>query len=90
LGNVAKHGHASHVSVELIGSSSELLLRVSDNGVGFELQNTKVATGLGFIRMKQRLRPVGGGLAIWSTPTRGSRIEARAPLNLNRSGVLRD
>jgi PAS domain S-box-containing protein len=88
LGNVAKHSHASNVCVELIGSSRELLLRVSDNGVGFELQKTKVATGLGFIRMRERLRSMGGGLAVWSTPTRGSRIEARAPLNLKRSKVL--
>jgi hypothetical protein len=80
LGNVAKHSHASNVGVELIGGSSELLLRVSDNGVGFELQKTRVATGLGFIRMKERLRSIGGELAVWSTPTRGTRIEARAPL----------
>ena len=80
LGNVAKHSHASNVSVELIGSSRELLLRVSDNGVGFEFQKTKVATGAGFIRLKERLRSIGGGLAVWSTPTRGTRIEARAPL----------
>jgi signal transduction histidine kinase len=80
LGNVAQHSHARNVSVELIGSSRELLLRVSDDGVGFELQNTKLATGLGFIRMKQRLRSVGGDLAVWSTPTRGTQIEARASL----------
>jgi signal transduction histidine kinase len=80
LGNVAKHSHASSVGVELIGSSRELLLRVSDNGIGFELQKTKVTTGLGFIRMKERLRSIGGELAVWSTPTRGTRIEARAPL----------
>jgi two-component system sensor histidine kinase UhpB len=80
LGNVAKHSDASNISVELIGSPRELLLRVSDNGVGFELQKTKVATGLGFIRMKERLRSIGGELAVWSTPTPGTRIEARAPL----------
>ena len=80
LGNVAKHSHASNVSVELIGSSRELLLRVSDDGVGLELEKTKVTTGLGFIRMKARLRPFGGELGVWSAPTRGTRIEARVPL----------
>lgn len=80
LGNVAKHSHARNISVELIGSSKELLLRVSDDGVGFELKKTKLATALGFIRMQQRLRSIGGDLAVWSTPTRGTRIEARAPL----------
>lgn len=81
LGNVAKHSHASNVSVELIDNSRELLLRISENGVGLELQKTKVATGLGFNRMQERLRSIGGELAVWSAPTRGTRIEARAPLS---------
>jgi signal transduction histidine kinase len=80
LGNVAKHAHASKIAVELIGSSRELLLRVSDNGVGFRLNTTQVATGLGLVRMKERLRSIGGELAVWSTLTRGTRIEARAPV----------
>jgi len=80
LGNVAKHSHASNVIVELIGRSRELLLRVSDNGGGVDLQKTNGTTGLGFIRMKERLRFLGGELAVWSTPTQGTRVEARAPM----------
>jgi PAS domain S-box-containing protein len=80
LGNVAKHSHARNVSVELIGSSEELLLRVSDNGVGLEPEKTRIATGLGLIRMKERLRSIVGELVVWSTRTCGTRIEARAPL----------
>jgi PAS domain S-box-containing protein len=80
LGNVAEHSHASNVGVELIGTSRELLLRVSDNGVGFELQKMRVATGLGFIHMTERMRSIGGELTVRSMPTRGTRIEARAPL----------
>jgi signal transduction histidine kinase len=80
LGNVAKDGHAGKVIVELIGDSWELLLCVSDDGVGVEPQRTKVTTGPGFIGMRERLRSIGGELAIWSTPTQRTRIEARAPL----------
>jgi signal transduction histidine kinase len=80
LGNVEKHSHAGNVSVELVGSSREMLLRVSDDGIGLELERTKVTTGLGFIRMKERLRSIGGELAVWSAPTRGTRVEARVPL----------
>jgi PAS domain S-box-containing protein len=80
LSNVAKHSHACNVGVDLVGSSREVLLRVSDNGTGFELQQTKVTTGLGFIRMTERLRAIGGELAVWSAPTCGTRIDARAPL----------
>jgi signal transduction histidine kinase len=80
LGNIAKHSHAINVSVELIGSSRELLLRVLDDGVGLQPEKTKVTSSLGFIRMKERLRSIGGELEVWSAPTRGTRIEGRAPL----------
>jgi NarL family two-component system sensor histidine kinase LiaS len=80
LGNVAKHSHAINVSVELIGSSRELLLRVSDDGVGLQPEKSKLTTSLGFIRMEERLRSIGGELEVWSAPTRGTRIEGRAPL----------
>jgi signal transduction histidine kinase len=80
LDNVAKPSHAINVSVELVGSSRELLLRVSDDGVGLQPEKTKVTTRLGFIRMKERLCSIGGELEVWSAPTRGTRIEARTPL----------
>lgn len=80
LSNIAKHSQASNISVELVGSPRELLLRVSDNGGGLDPQKKKLAMGLGFIQMKGRLRSIGGELAVWSMPARGTRIEARAPL----------
>ncbi|HEY6372491.1 MAG TPA: PAS domain-containing protein [Candidatus Sulfotelmatobacter sp.] len=80
LGNVAKPGHAIHVSVELIASARELMLRVSDDGVGLHPGQTKVTTSFALIRMKERLRSIGGVLEVWSVPTRGTRIEGRAPL----------
>jgi signal transduction histidine kinase len=80
LGNVAKPSHAINVSVELIGSSRDLLLRVSDDGLGLQPEKTNVTTSLCFIRMKERLRSIGGDLEVWSAPTRGTRIEGRAPL----------
>jgi PAS domain S-box-containing protein len=80
LGKLAKASHAMNVSVELIGGSRELLLRVSDDGGGLQPEKTTVTTSLGFIRMKERLRSIGGELEIWSAPTRGTRMEVRAPL----------
>jgi len=80
LADLTNPNHGINVSVELIGSSKELLLRVSGDGAGLELERTKVKTSLGFIRMQERLRSVGGELEVWSTPTRGTRVEARAPL----------
>ena len=86
LVNVVQHGHASKVTVHLDRESAELRLRVSDNGVGFERGAifeqgaVKTTEGLGFVRMKERIRLVGGSLAVWSQPACGTFIEVRAPL----------
>jgi signal transduction histidine kinase len=80
LVNVVQHGRASKVAVHLDRDSTEVRLRVSDNGVGFEREGIKTAGGLGFVRMKERVRQVGGSLAVWSQPACGTFVEARVPL----------
>lgn len=80
LVNVVQHGRASKVAVHLDRDSTEVRLRVSDNGVGFEREGIKIAGGLGFVRMKERVRQVGGSLAVWSQPACGTFVEARVPL----------
>ena len=79
--NVVQHGRASKVAVHLDRDSTELRLRVSDNGVGFERGAIESTAGLGFVRMKERARQVGGNLAVWSQQACGTFVEARAPLN---------
>jgi signal transduction histidine kinase len=80
LVNVVQHGRASKVAVHLDRDSRQLRLRVSDNGMGFERGPMKTAAGLGFVRMKERVRQVGGSLAVWSQPACGTFVEARTPL----------
>jgi len=78
--NVVQHGRASKVAVHLDRDATELRLRVSDNGVGFERGATKTNGGLGFVRMRERVRQVGGSLAVWSQRACGTFVEARTPL----------
>ena len=80
LVNVVQHGRSSKVAVHLDRDSTELRLRVSDNGVGFERRVLRTTAGLGFVRMKERVRQVGGSLAVWSQQSCGTFVEARAPL----------
>jgi two-component system NarL family sensor kinase len=78
--NVVQHSRASKVAVHLDRDSTELRLRLSDNGVGFERGAIETTAGLGFVRMKERARQVGGSLAVWSQQACGTFVEARAPL----------
>jgi signal transduction histidine kinase len=78
LNNVAKHSRATVVKVDLVKSDSNVTIRLSDNGQGFDGNTDR--HGLGLISMRERIRLVGGALRIWSQPSRGTRIEATVPV----------
>jgi PAS domain S-box-containing protein len=80
LHNIAKHSGASNVHVEVAAASGELTLIVRDNGAGFDVQESKAATGLGLVSMRERLHLIGGEFDIDSTPGTGTRIWARTPM----------
>jgi len=61
-------------------SFAELILRISDEGKGFNSSISDGTEGLGLLSMRERLSSVGGALAISSAPGRGTVIEARIPL----------
>ena len=83
LHNIAKHSRANDVQVEVTAASAELTLIVRDNGAGFDVQESKAATGLGLVSMRERLHLIGGEFAIDSAPGTGTRIWARTPLIAN-------
>ena len=80
LHNIAKHSRANDVQVEVTAASAELTLIVRDNGAGFDVQESKAATGLGLVSMRERLHLIGGEFDIDSAPGTGTRIWARTPL----------
>jgi PAS domain S-box-containing protein len=80
LRNVAKHAAASHVRVRLSRQPSELSLTIDDSGQGFDLNIIKGKRGLGLVSMEERLRIVGGTLAIRAQPGGGTHIDARVPI----------
>jgi PAS domain S-box-containing protein len=80
LSNIAKHSRARLARVGLDGDSSEVRLIVEDDGVGFDLEARQGKPGLGLVSIRERLHLVGGNISIRSSPSTGTRIEARAPL----------
>jgi signal transduction histidine kinase len=80
LSNVIKHSGAQKARVELLGNDFQVKLLVSDSGVGFEIDSPGLKKGLGLVGMRERLRLVGGSIAIDSGPSLGTQIEATVPL----------
>ena len=80
LRNVLKHSGAAKAKVELMGHGDQIEMCVSDSGTGFDPESSQGKPGLGLISMRERLRLVGGHLAIESEPALGTRIRARVRL----------
>jgi signal transduction histidine kinase len=75
LTNVAKHAHASRAHVELGRAGAEIVVVISDDGVG----GVKMSAGSGLRGLEDRLSAVDGVLTIHSPPGEGTRLEARIP-----------
>jgi signal transduction histidine kinase len=59
------------------GGASGIEIEVSDDGQGFDAQRTR---GLGILGMEERVKRLGGSLAVKSAPGQGTMLEARLPL----------
>ena len=76
LRNIDKHSHARTVKIELLCREGHLVLRVTDDGLGFDPDAAANQHGLGVTSMQERLRLVGGELSIHAKPGAGTQIEA--------------
>lgn len=80
LQNTVRHAGAREARVELGAAPGRVRLAVSDDGRGFDVERARREGGLGLSSMQERVRQVRGELKIESTPGRGTRLEASAPL----------
>ena len=82
LNNVAKHAHASHVSVYLRVDEDRVDLQVNDDGIGFDATgvNGLVGSGhFGLAGMRERVEIAGGTHRLLSAPGNGTAIRVRLP-----------
>jgi PAS domain S-box-containing protein len=76
LNNVVRHAEASQVDVELIRFQSELMVTITDNGVGFDPEQPRNGShGLGLLGMKERVALVHGDVEIISAVGKGTRVQ---------------
>ncbi|GAF87032.1 unnamed protein product, partial [marine sediment metagenome] len=87
IGNILEHSAAKNTRIKLDCNASECLLRIEDDGKGFNINKvTQVdpgGRGAGVFTMKERVRLVGGICHIESRPGQGTRVVAKVPLGKN-------
>jgi PAS domain S-box-containing protein len=79
LQNAVKHSGARHISVQLRGTASQLILQVTDTGRGFNPMAAR-SSGLGLLTMRERVELIGGRLRIEMAPGHGTRIRVTLPM----------
>lgn len=81
LQNATKHSGSRHFQVFLKCSSHEVILTVSDSGMGFNPEDASKGHGLGITSMRERLKLVEGELSIESQLHVGTSVHARVPVS---------
>ncbi|MGC9313506.1 MAG: sensor histidine kinase [Sediminispirochaetaceae bacterium] len=86
LRNIRKHSAATHVTVRLIASSPHIILRIHDNGRGFNPShphsgNVSQEPHIGLTSIEERTRLLHGEFQISAAPGKGTEIKVRVPMH---------
>lgn len=79
LNNISKHAKAKRVDVTLAETSKDLVLSITDDGVGFDVSQN-FPGHLGLHTMSERAEQFAGNLEIKSAVNEGTYIQVRIPL----------
>ena len=77
LNNIKKHSQASQISFQAYATSTEVILELKDDGIGFSTATAEV--GFGLQGMVERVRGIRGKLEIDSVIGRGTEILVTIP-----------
>lgn len=77
LNNILYHADATVVNIKLEANGSQIILNISDNGNGFNQQETE--PGSGITSMKQRVASVHGEMIIQTEPGNGTQVSILIP-----------
>jgi PAS domain S-box-containing protein len=80
LTNVARHAHATSVAIHLRYREGNLLLEVSDNGVGIRKRDIENPKSLGLLGMQERAAILGGKIQFDVMPAGGTLVKVEIPL----------
>jgi signal transduction histidine kinase len=79
LTNVRMHAEATAASMTVSTTHGSAVLRVADNGHGFDAGDSIPKDGHGLARMRDQLVAVNGSLSVISTPGKGAAFVASVP-----------
>jgi PAS domain S-box-containing protein len=89
LNNISKHAATDRAKIMLLGASPNIILRIEDDGKGFDTTAQELALGhkkgIGLQSMKERVNLLGGQITIKSRSMRGTKILITIPFKRQKS-----
>lgn len=83
LNNVQKHAQAKNVNIKLVSSFPKIILRLEDDGKGFDVIEKQSGAFLekhmGLLNLQERVALLGGNMQIESQPQKGTSILVEIP-----------
>ncbi|WP_307533038.1 sensor histidine kinase [Pedobacter sp. W3I1] len=80
LNNIIKHAQATHIQIDSYLTDNILHLRVTENGVGFNPEETKSKkSGMGLNSIYKRIEMINGKIILNSAPCEGTSISIEVP-----------
>jgi signal transduction histidine kinase len=80
LQNVVKHAHATSARVSLARHNGAIVMRVIDDGLGFEAAGSRNHPGLGLLSIRERVHMLGGRFEMRTSPGAGTIAEVTLPV----------
>jgi len=91
LNNIRRHADASHVTIKLVASFPKIILRIEDDGKGFDVRERMVTASkerrMGLRSMEERINLLQGEMSIKSRPMEGTRILIEVPYKEENSAA---
>lgn len=86
--NIIKHAEADRIDLDLIYKNNHLLMKITDNGKGFDVAAAKnkkeIRRMSGLKNFETRAKLINAELSIISFPTKGTTINIRIPIKQNQ------
>jgi two-component system, NarL family, sensor histidine kinase LiaS len=79
VSNTLRHGKAEELEVLLIKRDDKVIMRVVDDGIGFNVEEAK-AGSYGLQNMHERAGEIGGTGKVVSVQNKGTRLEVKVPI----------
>jgi len=79
MSNIAKHAKATHVDVDLNAFLHDIILTITDNGIGIKSSDTLKSTSFGLRGMRERVTALHGTFNVQQSDKQGTVITIKLP-----------